>query len=363
MTLNDLKETYSWLIPQDNKDYFTHLYKNKDKGVTNNAIRGKKSYETDIKNLDKNNPKVYRGERWTDCTLPNCVGLAGGAFNATLNKVLKTSDDPIYFVNMSANAKEFMNSYGNHKFEYNGMSYICNVVKSSEYPKAIPTLFSIMCWSSGEYGHVAFVVGYKYEKGKTTGVYTLESNWYSNGRTDDTVSLYLIRERSISDNFGSDYQGFICNPFFNFNANAPQILDIKPDSLYINVSVQSPSVRDLGVVYDNTCLYYVYNKPLDISNLEKAEKIVIPSFNGSIVFNLEPKNAVKSVCCFVTQEYGYSKDDKNELFGNMFYYEFPNKTYIIVDGVTRKATPYLYINGVWKKANPFLYKNDGWNSL
>lgn len=363
MTLDELKEKYPWLIPQDNKDYFTHLYKNKDKGVTNQAIIGKSSYETDIKNLDKDNPKVYRKERWKNCTLPNCVGLVSGAFNAALNKFLKTGNNPIYFINMSVNAKEFMKSYADDGFEYDGIYYTCNAVKSSVYPKAIPTLFSIMCWSSGKYGHVAFVVGYKYENGTITGVYTLESNWYSNGRTDDTVSLYLIRERSLSANFGSDYQGFICNPLFNFDTNVPQILDIKPDSSYINVSVQSSNTKDPDLVYDNICLYYVYNKSLDTANLEKAEKIVAPSFKGSKVFTLEPKTAVKSVCCFVTQEYGYSKDEKNELFGNMFYYEFPDKTYIIVDGVTRKATPYLYINGMWKKVNPFLYKNDGWNSL
>lgn len=290
--------------------------------------------------------------------LPNCVGLACGAFNETINSV-KGKNKQYYALN--CRAERFLQ--------------VAKQMGLQTLPReATPTIGSIMVWRLGKEdssadgaGHVVYV----YDVIDANTVCTIESNWSGpvyrkHGPGGDKPA----RKRGSNGNWGYNslyYMGCVVNPVVDdevvSNNYRPYISNITEENNKIIINGNSNNIENMVKVIvkcqfkdeDNNTVDTVYitvNKSDLLSNFQfivSVDDINTPFIQVDIV-----KYMKKGDVSWEVHGSTFSKELKVENNINCVnIYTDNNKKF-------NQYLPYIYTNGVWTVTKPYIYTNGEW---
>lgn len=307
--------------------------------------------------------------------LPNCVGFANGAFNETLDSVLKRNKQ--YF-NLSTNAENFIEraeTYIGTKLTPKDNSSLEIIFDKSYIHKAegdkkdlsTPTVGSIMVWRKGKTlkdedgaGHVAYV----YEQVDEDTVLTAESGW--------SGSAFWTQTRKRGEgNWGSGsaytYRGYIENPVVpkdiipsNYPAEITEVIDhLKQDT-------------DNPYITINGCMNGIDGETKGVKIFYKfdSDKVGDKDYHGthtptmksdgtfSWKFNRSTYRSAKKISILIKQLNNNSDYDN---FGDVVTKNLVS-TIPCLNIYTKKAwkqsIPYIYTKGSWKPILPCIYTNE-----
>lgn len=297
--------------------------------------------------------------------LPNCVGFACGAFNETVSSV-KGKNKQYYALN--CNAKNFLNraeTYSDLKpcvvrVRDNNLNLIdANAGQT-------PTLGSIMVWTNGTFGHVAYVC--KVDENDRNLVYTAESNWSSNPHF--TVRK-RYRNQGSPNNWGTDrkystFIGFIKNPVvkndFAYNYY-PYIKSYKEEDNVVKLNVVVNGEKDNK--YYLSLKYCFYNEDEELN----PETL---SFRGDDGFGYNWNSEVELAIPDGNKKYlqvivTHTNIDTNiSMSSTTFQYELKVNEFVPAVNICNNSNSFdmyqtkLFKDGTWKDVQPYVYSKGIW---
>lgn len=302
--------------------------------------------------------------------LPNCVGMATGAFNETYHKTLYPGNKPKFYFHINGNAKTALSTAS-------GISALKKYVVYDR--KARPTLGSIMSWGTTRYGHVAYV--YKIIDNNTVG--TIESNYFS-------APAVTIRTRSRHPNGtwttsgGMTYLGHVRNPAVDPDlTNMGDVPDSSEEAYVISITEKGNSLDDSGKIHVEIfaggfsvqgnvkiTMYYTFGSTkaeVESLKLDNAQYSVNCSVKegATHTFILDDEPSYKYIGIILKQEYtqksGKAVVKERPLFiKELEVPEFIPGGSIIGPNGPQIAVPYIFVNGIWRRAQPRIYLDGKW---
>ena len=283
--------------------------------------------------------------------LPNCVGFACGAFNETVSSVRGTNKQ--YYA-LNCNAKNFLNKAETYDDLQN-----C-VVRNKD---ATPTLGSIMVWTNGTFGHVAYVC----KVDNKDLVYTAESNWSSNPH-------FTVRKRYRNEgspnNWGTStkyctFIGFIKNPVvkddFAYNYY-PYIKSYKEEDTVVKLNIAVNGEK--GKKYYISLKYWFYNENEKPNSENYGEISDGSKYNGDSEVELTiPHGNKKYLQVIVTHT---NIETNISISSTTFQYELNVNEFVPAVNIRNNSNSFdmyqtkLFKDGTWKDVQPYVYSKGIW---
>ena len=270
--------------------------------------------------------------------LPNCVGLANGAFNetyymntegATIRQRYRFTNDPPTMFNVAKNTVD---------------GDLTLPASSNPYPP----LGGLICWdyeANETNAHVAYIS----EVISEDEIITQDSTY---GRSD----LYWYpRHRYRQNNWNDDreFLGFIWNPAIG---QGPQPTTEPPQITSIT-QLSSTSIQIQGDMKEssaNSYLYLSWNSNI-VSETDYDLKITINDITFTILV-VKPRSAnLVAVLPVRDSEVG-------QVYTQVLTESIPCIN-ICRENVMEQGIPYIYTGGSWKPCVPNLYTNSKWNAI
>lgn len=289
-------------------------------------------------------------------TLPNCVGLAWGAFNETYVNTTGASPGFHYRINGHANT-------------------VYDQAKALGWdvlpPDAMPPLGGFVLWGGGEFGHMAYISNVADKDNITIheSAYGRDDYKHPDGDPNPIYDVWRIRPAQRNDRgtnkWGAETRSFFCQGYIINPAIPYPPVTTKPPEILGIAQTSSTNVQVVGNINGsegnvNTLLLYINWDKDSVSTTDYYE-IAQQAGTGEFEINIKKPRKAKKIAVLPVRH-----ENQSTIEGEMVVEPLTASgpcIYIYNKGKIIQSTPYIYHNNKWVEAIPNVYTKNKWEEI